>query len=329
MDIPAQGQGQGQTQPQMPQPQMQGQTQPQGPTQPQVQGNYEMDWQRALLLPPELKAPPNESLTERMFIERSLAENRFWLRIMKEHALFLGEGFDKGDKLLIQEADRFYRYFDELLTRAHRIPETAAAVRALNEESIRAAGLFRNFKRNLLILIINCRVRGFNFPLLVDHVAREAEYFVRNLTKFNQGILEPVQDAIISENVFWLKIMMEHSRFIASLLDQSERNLVHQALKFGDDFEVLLNQARDVESMLLRKQPTYPIIGKMNKDSQSATEELRNFKRAGLEFIRTCQIRNVINPLLADHVLREAEHFLLIIQVLDRRLAEQQAQVPR
>jgi hypothetical protein len=72
--------------------------------------------------------------------------------------------------------------------------------------------------------------------------------------------------------------MMEHSRFIASLLDQSERNLVITARKFGDDFEILLNQARDVESMLYRKQPTYPIIGKMNKDSESATEELREFK---------------------------------------------------
>lgn len=290
-----------------------------------MQGSYEMDPQRALLLPPELKAAPVESLTEQLFIERSLTENRFWLRIMKEHALFLGEGFSRGDTQLIQEADRFFHYFDQLLNKAHQIPETVQSVRALNEESIQAASAFRNFKRNVLILIINCRIQGFNFPLLVDHIAREAEYFVRNLMKFNQGIMEPVQDAVISENVFWLRIMMEHSRFISSLLDQSERILVHQATKFADDFELLLGQARDVESMLYNKQPTYPIIAKMNKDSENATMELRNFKRAGLEFIRTCQIRNIINPLLADHVVREAEHFLLIIQVLGQRLAGKQS----
>ncbi|OOG92476.1 hypothetical protein BTH41_05387 [Bacillus mycoides] len=51
------------------------------------------------------------------------------------------------------------------------------------------------------------------------------------------------------------------------------------------------------------------LIGKLNKDSENATVELRNFKKAGLELIQTCQIRNVINPLLADHVTREAEHF--------------------
>jgi hypothetical protein len=288
--------------------------------QPQAPNAYVLDPQSSLLVPPELKAAPPESLTEQMFIDRSLTENRFWLRIMKEHALFLSEGFSRNDTNLIQEAIKFFHYFDRQLQRAQTIPATVQNVRKLNEESIQLASLFRNFKRNLLLLIINCKISGFNFPLLVDHIAREAEYFVRNLQKFNQGILDPIQDSIISENVFWLRIMMEHSRFIASLLDQSERNLVNAARKFGDDFEVLLNQARDVESMLYRKQPTYPIITKMQKDSENATMELRNFKKAGLEFIQTCQIRNVINPLLADHVVREAEHFLFMIKALENRL---------
>jgi hypothetical protein len=284
-----------------------------------------MDKSNQMLIPPETFAAPKESLTEQLFIERSLTENRFWLRIMKEHAYFLGEGFSRHDKHLIQQTDRFHQFFDQQEKRAHQTPNDVTAVRTLNEDTIQLVYGFRNFKRNLLIMIINCKVAGFNFPLLVDHIAREAEYFMRTLKKFNEGILEPLQDAIIKENVFWLRIMMEHSRFIASLLDQSERNLVITARKFGDDFEVLLNQARDVESMLLRKKPTYPIIGRLNQDSENATVELRNFKKAGLEFIQKCQIRNVIDPLLADHVVREANHFLSIIQVLDKRLQEKQA----
>ncbi len=120
--------------------------------------------------------------------------------------------------------------------------------------------------------------------------------------------------------------MMEHSRFISALLDQSERNLVNTARKFGDDFEVLLNQARDVESMLTHKKPTYPIIGKLNKDSENAATEIRNFKKTGLELIKSCQIRNVINPLLADHVVREAEHFLYMIHILEERFNKKKAE---
>jgi hypothetical protein len=293
-------------------------------SQSNIPGHFAEDRTKAMLLPPEQFAAPPESLSEKMFIERSLTENKFWLRIMKEHALFLGEGMNRNDKDLIQQTDRFYHYFEQQEKRAHQTPESVEAVRKLNEDSIQLVYGFRNFKRNLLILIINGKVHGFNFPLLVDHIAREAEYFMNSLQKFNNGILEPIQDAIIHENVFWLRIMMEHSRFIASLLDPSERNLVTTARKFGDDFETLLNQARDVESMLCHKKPTYPIIGKMNKDSESATEELRNFKKAGLELIKHSQIRNVINPLLADHVVREAEHFLFMIRVLEERLKQKQ-----
>lgn len=225
---------------------------------------------------------------------------------------------------LIQQTDRFHYFFEQQERRAYQTPENVQAVRKLNEDSISLVYGFRNFKRNLLLLIVNCKISGFNFPLLVDHIAREAEYFMRSLHKFNEGILEPVQDAIINENVFWLRIMLEHSRFISQLLDQSERNLVVTARKFADDFETLLVQARDVESMLFNKQPTYPIISKMNKDSENATMELRNFKKTGLELIKSCQIRNVIDPLLADHVVREAEHFLFMIHMLEQRLVQKQ-----
>ncbi|WP_407637446.1 DUF2935 domain-containing protein [Calidifontibacillus oryziterrae] len=277
-----------------------------------------------MLIAPEYKASSPESLTEQKFIERSLTENKFWLRIMKEHALFLGEGFNRKDKNLIQQTDRFFVHFEQLERRSHQTPKTVHDVRRLNEDSIQLVYGFRNFKRNLLILIINCKVTGFNFPLLVDHIAREAEYFIRSLQKFNQGILDPIQDAIINENVFWLRIMLEHSRFISQLIDSSERNLVITARKFADDFEILLNQARDVESMLYNKEPVYPIIGKMNKDSESAATELRDFKKAGLELIKSCQIKSVVNPLLADHVVREAEHFLYMIHALENRLEKKQ-----
>jgi hypothetical protein len=102
---------------------------------------------------------------------------------------------------------------------------------------------------------------------------------------------------------------------------------VKTALKFGDDFEVLLNQARDVESMFYKKSPTYPIIGKLNKYSENATHKLRNFKQAGLDLIKSCQIKSVIDPLLEDHVVREANHFLQMVHILEERLkAKQQEQ---
>lgn len=77
-------------------------------------------------------------------MERSLTENRFWLRIMKEHALFLGEGFNRKDTHLIQQTDRFHYYFEQQEKKAYQVPNNVSLVKKLNEESIELVHGFRN-----------------------------------------------------------------------------------------------------------------------------------------------------------------------------------------
>jgi len=48
-------------------------------------------------------------------------------------------------------------------------------------------------------------------------------------------------------------------------------------------------------------------------DSLAAMERLRAFKTAGTEGLLECKIKSIIIPLLADHVLREANHYLCIL----------------
>jgi hypothetical protein len=47
-------------------------------------------------------------------IQFSLRENRFWLDIMSEHALFLKSGFPCDAVALIEEAQRFQNQFTAL-----------------------------------------------------------------------------------------------------------------------------------------------------------------------------------------------------------------------
>lgn len=44
------------------------------------------------------------------------------------------------------------------------------------------------------------------------------------------------------------------------------------------------------------------------------TQKFRDFKQAGAEGIETCKIKSIILPLLADHVLREANHYLRLLE---------------
>jgi hypothetical protein len=253
------------------------------------------------------------------FVVRSLNEVQFWSRIMKEHSLFLKLGFPADATQLINESNYFYGLFEGIERRSHQFtPRTdPQQIKGFNTEVHQAVSMIWVFKRKVLGLILQCKLPGGNnFPLLVDHVSREAAYFRNRLEELNAGRLEPLADAIIDENVFFLKIMADHAKFISHLLDPSERKLVDQAREFSHDFDQLLFQAADLESMRPQSQ-TVPLLGQFLDGNRVSVKSLRDFKRTARDLIEACRIKSIIHPLLADHVFREAERFLEIIDMFE------------
>ncbi|WP_193556138.1 DUF2935 domain-containing protein [Paenibacillus ginsengarvi] len=265
------------------------------------------------------------------FVARSLDEVRFWSRIMKEHSLFLRLGFRCEDTQLINEANQFYSIFENIENRANAftIGTDPQTIQRFNDEVRNAATYIWAFKRKVLGLILSCQLPGANnFPLLVDHVSREANYFRNRLTELNAGRLEPLPDAIIDENVFFLRIMADHAKFIGHLLDPSERKLVEQAENFSQEFDQLLFQARDMDSMRPQSQ-TGPLLDQFLDQNRVSVKSLRDFKKTARDLIDACRIKSIIHPLLADHVFREAERFLFIIDMFENSLTGKSVPAPQ
>ena len=264
----------------------------------------------------------NNRSTPSMFVARSLEEIRFWSRIMKEHSLFLRLGFRCEDTQLINEANQYYYLFEKIEQQSHQLTNQTdpEQMRRFNTEvQIAATNIFA-FKRKVLGLILTCQLPGANnFPLLVDHTSREANYFRKRLIELSEGKLKPLADEIIKENVFYLRIMADHAKFIGHLLDPSERKLVDMAREFSNDFDELLFQARDLESMKPQSQ-TVPLLDQFLDQNRVSVVSLRDFKKTARDLIEECKIKSIIHPLLADHVFREAEHFLEIIDLFEAHL---------
>lgn len=239
---------------------------------------------------------------------------QFWLRIMKEHSLFMKLGFACTDTELICRAEEFYNIFEDLEKRSCNIKREKEFAEFVTKVMVAVKNIFA-FKRHVLHLIIECRIGGYNYPLLIDHISREAMYFWKILQKIQDGNLEYPVDSIVSDNVFWLRHMADHARFIAGLLDPSERGFVEKANAFAAQFEQLQLQARDLDSMLWHFHPIEDLV-RFEKDVTNATIELRDFKEAARDLISACKLLSLIPPLLADHVLREAEYFLEVLQVI-------------
>lgn len=256
-------------------------------------------------------------------VTRSLDEIQFWSRIMKEHALFLSLGFTYEQQQLITEAQQFITLFERIEEKLTRftVNTDIRQIQAFNNEVYQAAVAIWSYKRKVLGLTLRCEIRTNNFPLLVDHVSREAAYFANRLKELNEGKLAPQPDTIIQENLFFLKIMADHAKFIGHLLDPSERKLVDQAKEFSHDFDQLVFQAVDLDSMRPQSE-TVPILDQFLDQNKVSVTSLRDFKKTARDLIEACRIKSNIHPLLADQTFREAERFLEIIDLLRLILQE-------
>ncbi len=261
-------------------------------------------------------------LTDGEFVQKSLEENQFWLRIMMEHALFLRLGLPPDATRLINQAKRFEQAFEKQLERSFSIPAEPEPLRSLNDDSLFLTGQMVLYKQRVLSRVLTGTVRGFNFPLLLEHVRREAIYFFRTLQRVRARVERPLDDDIIEENVFFLRIMADHAKFVAHLLDPTEKELIRQASALGQEFDVLAAQARNLDfeprsNHVLRAQLTV---------FKGSTLNLRSFKEQATKLVQASQIRSVIDPRLASHITREAAKFLSIIDQLEERSDRETAQ---
>lgn len=265
-----------------------------------------------------------EGMNSQPFVSRSLDEIRFWSRIMKEHALFLSLGFSYDEQSLIQEAQQFISLFEKVEEKLSGFSTNSdpKQVANFNNQVYQAATSIWAYKRKVLGLTLSCEITSNNYPLLLDHTSREAAYFAKRLKELNEGKLKPSPEAIIKENVFFLRIMADHSKFIGHLLDPSERKLVDQAREFSHDFDQLVFQARDLDSMRPQSE-TQPLLDQFLDENRVSVVALRDFKKAASELINACRIKSNIHPLLADHVFREAERFLHIIDMFEASLTSE------
>ncbi len=159
-------------------------------------------------------------------------------------------------------------------------------------------------QKGVLQNVLDCKLFTYIYPLMLDHVTREAEEYLQHLQMLQrrENIFEGADKTAMQE-AFWNNIMGEHAKFIRGMLDPSEEELITQANSFADTFAELTNAAREAYQNL-------ELLPQVTRRSATATADIRNFKEQGTEGILACNVRSIILPLLSDHVLREANHYL-------------------
>jgi hypothetical protein len=181
-------------------------------------------------------------------------------------------------------------------------------VSTLNRSAINATAALIKFKSNILREVLNCKMFTFNYPLLIEHIIREARLYLEMLKRLQSGDIINYERESLDLEFFWNRQMAEHAKFIRGLLDPTEEELINQANMFGIEFDQLTEAAKAAID-------TTAPCSKVTEESLMATRDLRNFKEQGTQGILDCKVRSIIIPLLGDHVLREANHYLRLLRM--------------
>ena len=181
--------------------------------------------------------------------------------------------------------------------------ETVSQVRMLNRQMLRSLDGLISFKEEILREVTRCRLYTANYPLLIEHILREAKLYRQMILELEQRGRITAPD-LRNLEIFWNQIMMEHAQFIRGLLDPTECELIEKANGFANDYCHLLEEVKEQDRKIMNTLTTKIL---------QTTEQYQQFKTAGTQGITDCKIRSIILPLLADHVLREANHYLRIL----------------
>lgn len=293
-------------------------------------------------------------MSQNNYIKMSLELHLFFDRIMKEHSFFLESGFTEIDKDFKKIANDFQKTFSNILTRVINIANNNLSenfltsdemitnntleaenktsklsginidtnitqkekqlksgnininqqlinnISSINKQTLPLIQNLIQFKTDILNKILSCKMYTTNYPLLINHIINEAKMYhnllikIENKEKFDEKYL-------YEQELFWNNIMKEHAQVIRGLLDPTEKDLILTADNYAKEYEAIIKQYSNN-------------LDNIKNVSLNETINFRNFKIAGEEGILNCKIKSIIIPLLADHVLRESNHFIRILK---------------
>ena len=184
--------------------------------------------------------------------------------------------------------------------------EFVRVIHLLNQRTLELLEKFICFKEDILKEVKSGNLFNANYPLLIEHILREAKLYRATLQELQENRQLSYQ-CIRDTEKFWNQIMMEHALFIRGLLDPSEEKLIETANDFAMEYKELLERARRQDCRAMG----------LTEETLEETRKYRDFKATGTEGILKCEIASIILPLLADHVLREANHYIRLLEMAD------------
>ncbi|MGN0508536.1 MAG: DUF2935 domain-containing protein, partial [Ruminococcus sp.] len=123
----------------------------------------------------------------------------------------------------------------------------------LNRTALKLLDGLIAFKENVLHNVLNCEIFTVNYPLLIEHIIREARLY-REYVSVLERDGDITDESMKNTECFWNRIMMEHAMFIRGLLDPTEKELMNTADGFAKEYSALLDNCKNAQSKAMKSE---------------------------------------------------------------------------
>ncbi len=184
------------------------------------------------------------------------------------------------------------------------------SVKKLNCRAIKLLDGLIDLKTKVLNEVLSCNLFTASYPTFLDHLIHEAKLY-RSYVYSLENDQDIEEKNIKDAELFWDHIMLEHASFIRGLLDPSEGTLIRTADEFIKKYNDLIQKTINMDNIAMLS---------VTDNTLTETINFRDFKKSGTEGIDECKIKSMMLPLMADHVLREANHYIRLLKSFENRI---------
>ncbi|KLU59948.1 hypothetical protein CEB3_c40820 [Peptococcaceae bacterium CEB3] len=113
---------------------------------------------------------------------------KFWNNNMMVHAEAVRQLLDFSERAMIKKANDFALRFNQLVRKFTSDTKPTVSLKQITSESRHATVAIRDFKATSTDMLLACQLKGVMSALLADHLLREANYYLRIISRSSTGV---------------------------------------------------------------------------------------------------------------------------------------------
>ena len=293
-------------------------------------------------------------LSKEMYVQWSLQYNLFWLRIMKEHAIFIEATMPPPGKSLAQKADAYKQNYDQFLLTAITLSNGILPLDALQsgqfytqftegaeQDAEKYTGIstrpdITRKEYDVAPIYGELSITG-NLEQDVNHLNQSVLTLTESFIQFQSDLLNDRASCRLFTMMYTgdiLHVLMEAKRYqmILAALQNRDENAIEDYKTFwtnnmADHVKVMRGQFDPTEATYFNKanqlaelfdtlsqEETNANTYPSNQELLMSTNEVRDFKADTTDAIMRCKVQSIMLALYTDHLLREANHFIYLMK---------------